>query len=205
MGEYVEVDGQKFVDDGTGNPKVDESGQRVPFVESSVPYHRFKEVNDKLKTVGDEIAELKKAQKGPDGLTDQQKKELEAKTYLKGLLGETLEEQKKAEAQAEAQELKTFQQEVDDTLGLNPSIKKDEFLKFLEEEGDDYSSVTSAMKGYKKLEEAKTQGAEKAKKDLKGKPNLPAGEGGGAKERPAEDKNKSLWQIAEEAISQSKK
>ena len=44
--KYVEVDGQKFVDDGAGSPKVDVDGNRVPFVEQSVPFSRFKEVNE---------------------------------------------------------------------------------------------------------------------------------------------------------------
>lgn len=196
--DYVEVDGQKFVDDGTGSPKLDDNSQPIPFVEEkAVPYHRFQEVNTQLKTLEKEITALKEGKK-EGTLSDEQQKELQAKTYLKGLLKETLEEQEKSKNQIEQEEMSKFKEDVSEVLAIHTDIKKDDFLKFLETDGDDYASVASAMKSYKRINELSTEAAKVKNKD--GKPGLPTHEGGGGQTYDHEkDKGKSLWQIAEEA------
>lgn len=201
MDKYVEVDGQKYVDDGEGNPKVGEDGNPIPFVaEQTVPYHRFKEVIDKTKALEADIQALKSTKKD-SGLTPEQEKELQAKTYLKSLLKETLTEQEEAQARDKEQELKQFEKDVESALELNTDVKKPDFLKFMEEEGDDFSSVASAMKHYKNVQEAREEAVEKAKDDLKGRPNLPRHEGGGtAKEAPETDKGKSITEVAQDII-----
>ena len=200
MDKFVEIDGQKFVDDGTGSPKLDDSGQQILFVEQKenmIPETRFNQVYGQMKTLEKEITQLKEGKK-EGTLSDEQQKELQAKTYLKGLLKETLDEQEKSKTQKEQEETQKFKSDVDEVLTIHTDVKKDDFLQFLEKEGDDYTSVASAMKSYKKIAEL-SKDADKAKsKD--GKPNLPAHEGGGGQAYDHEkDKGKSLWQIAEEA------
>ena len=198
--KYVEVDGAKYIDDGTGSPKLDDADNPIPFVEEkAVPYTRFKEVNDKMKTLEGEITALK-TQKSDGGLSPEQKKELEAKTYLKNLLKETMDETKTAESQKEKAELEKFDQDVSEILSVNADVKKDDFLKFVEEEAATYGieSVDGAMKLYRKMNDLSKEVSEKTKKELLGRPKLPEHEGGG-KQEPS-DAGKSLWQIADEVI-----
>lgn len=170
--------------------------------EKTVPYSRFKEVNDKMRGLERDISSLKAA-KSAGELSEEQQKELKAKEYLKGLLKETIEEQKKQTAEEEAKEQTLFEQEVEEALLANTDVKRAEFLKFIEEEGDDYSSVQAIMKGYKRLAETSKTASEKTKKELAGKPSLPTSEGGGGEKPAAEtDKGKPLWQIAVEAAKE---
>ena len=85
-------------------------------------------------------------------------------------------------------------------------MKKDDFLSFLEKEGDDYSSIQAAMKAYKRLSNVEKEAIGKAKQELQKKPKLPAHEGGGGRQDYSEsDKGKSLWQIAQEAATELSK
>lgn len=204
--KFVEVDGQKFVDGGDGTPKLDDNGNPVPFIEEkTVPYGRFKEVNEEKNRLEQEIASLKN-QKRDGGLSPEQEKELQAKQYLKSLLKETLAEEEKAKQEAEATELKQFEASVDEVLALNPAVKRDDFLKFIEEKSDEYGIQTpeGAMKLYLDLGKLSKDALDKAKDELRGKPKLPHHEGeGGSKQ--VDDTGKSLYQIASEAIANLKK
>ena len=196
--KYVEVDGKKFVDDGTGSAKLGEDGQPIPFVEEkTVPYERFKEVNDKFRSLEAEISSLKSQGKKEGGLSQEQEKELQAKTYLKNLLKETLEEQDKGKAEQEVKEQKEFEQEVTDVLMENSDVKKKDFLEFIEKNSKEFGieNVNGAMKLYRHLGEVKKSAVEEERK----KPGMPAHEGGAARIEPkAEDKGKSLNQITSE-------
>src|SRR3990167_5527575 len=199
MNKYVEVDGSKFVDDGKGSPKLDADGNRVPFVEEhSVPYERFKEVNDKLNTLKEEISSLK-SQKRSDGLSPEEEKELQAKTYLEKLTRETLDKVSKEKSEAETREQKEFEKEVGDILLVNTDVKRAEFLDFIDKKADSYGikSVEGAMKLYRDINNLSKEGLEKAKKELQGKPGFPSSEGKPSSV-PAEDKGKSIHQIAAE-------
>lgn len=203
--KYVEVDGGKYIDDGAGNPKLDDAGNPIPFVEEKfVPYTRFKEVNDKFKTLEGEIAALKTQSKEDGGLSPEQKKELEAKTYLKNLLKETLDETKQAESAQEKAELERFEKDVEESLSIHTDVKKEDFLKFIEEDAPAYGieSVDGAMKLYRKINDLSKDIAERTKRDMKSKPSFPTHEGGGSSD--ANDAGKSLWQIADEVIKNLK-
>lgn len=167
-----------------------------------IPEQRFNQVYGKMKVLEREISTLKEG-KREGNLSEEQTKELQAKEYLKGLLKETLEEEKSHQSKAQKEELEKFQDEVNDVLSIHTDIKKQDFLEFLEKDGDDYSSIPSAMKGYKRLLEKENTGAEKAKQNLSKKPSLPSSEGsGGAPTLHEGDKNKSMWQIAQEAAAE---
>lgn len=159
-----------------------------------IPYSRFKEVVDKKNELEAELAKNKQKEEP----TPEKAKEVEAKNYLKNLLKETLEETKSEAAKKEAEELQKFQSEVEDAVTKNPGVKKDDFLKFVEENGDDFASVASAMKHYRTINKISKEDAEEAAKGKK--PALPNSEDKSSGKSDHDDKGKSLWQIADEAI-----
>lgn len=191
--KFVEVDGQKFVDDGNGQPKVDTAGNPIPFVEEkTVPYSRFKEVNDKMNELAEQIKSLTE-KKDAGTISPDEKKELEAKQYLEKITRESLTKIEQEKKDKETEELKAFEKNVNELLEIHSNVKRDDFLKFLEEEGDDFSTLDSAMKHYLKNSEKKE--TDKAKK-----PSLPSNEGGGSRIEAVDDGKKSLRQISEEII-----
>ena len=158
-----------------------------------IPYSRFKEVVDKKNELEAELAKNKPKEEA----SPEKAKEAEAKNYLKNLLKETLEETKSETAKKEAEELSKLQSDVDDVVTKNPGVKKDDFLKFVEENGDDFASVASAMKHYRTINGITKEEADKVNKDKK--PALPNSEAGPSNKSDYDDKGKSLSQIAEEA------
>ncbi len=173
--------------------------------EKMIPESRFNEVYGKMKTLEREIGTLKEGKR--DGtLSEDQQKELQAKEYLKGLLKETLSEQERTKQEQEQQEVREFKDKVETVLAIHTDVKKDDFLKFLEEEGDDYASVDAAMKVYKRLSETAKDASEKAKQSISKKPKLPSSEGtGGSVDYAESDKGKTMWQIAQEAARELSK
>ncbi len=173
--------------------------------EKMIPESRFNEVYGKMKTLEREIGTLKEGKR--DGtLSEDQQKELQAKEYLKGLLKETLSEQERTKQEQEQQEVREFKDKVETVLAIHTDVKKDDFLKFLEEEGDDYASVDAAMKVYKGLSETAKDASEKAKQSISKKPKLPSSEGtGGSVDYAESDKGKTMWQIAQEAARELSK
>jgi len=171
--------------------------------EKAVPYSRFKEVNEKTKELSKEVESLKAKDSG--GLTPEQKKELEAKTYLKNLYKEVLKEEKDAEAQRDKEEQATFNEQVDEVveeLGLD----KKAFVKWMKEgAADKYGATTpkGAANIYKDLEKSKKEAAEETKKDISSKPSLPKHEGSSGGGSPKDDSNKSLTEIASDAIAEA--
>ena len=116
--------------------------------EKVIPESRFREVYGKMKNLEREITTLKEGKK-EGTLTEEQSKELQAKQYLKGLLKETLEEEKTAVETREKEQLESFKEQVNSILDVHTDVKKGDFLKFLEDEGDDYASISPPIKRYK--------------------------------------------------------
>lgn len=203
-----EMNGQDFSGEEDNNSELSSAGESSPPQPSEkfVPESRFKEVYGQMKTLEREISSLKE-QKQEGTLTEDQQKELQAKTYLKGLLKETLAEQEKEVSTKETQELSEFEEELSGVLSVHSDVKKNDFLVFLEKEGDDYSSLEAAVRGYKRLNETAQQASDKAKRDALKKPSIPFSEGArsGSNENYPDDSKKSLWQIAQEAIRESSK
>lgn len=203
----MDVDETKDVNNGGDNSEETTDSSSETKTEQAVPYDRFKQVNDQKRELEERIQDLEKKD-STGSLTPEQQKELQAKTYLKSLLSETLEEQKKSQEAAEKAEQRKFEQDVDDQIVANPEVKRAEFVKFLEKEGDDYSSVSAAMKGFRRLNETAKEAAEKTKENFERKPKMQTsqGAGGGAfSEPPAEDKDKSFWEIARDAMKSPNK
>ena len=191
--ENKELEGDSLKPEGEGADKPKE------YSESEKQLHaRATRAEAKLKEIEGEIQGLK----GKSEPTAEDKRELEAKQYLKNLLKETLKEEKDTEAQAKAKEEETFGNEVNNILAINTDVKRADFLKFIEDKAESYGieSIEGAMRLYKDLGNITKETSDKTKKDILGKPKLPQSEGDGISKTPPDDKGKSLWQIAQEAI-----
>jgi len=164
----------------------------------TVPVSRFKEVYREKKELEEKISSLE-AKKNEGTITSDEKKELEAKTYLKNLQKEVVKEMEEEKAKTAKEELTKFNQQVEDTLVVNTDVKKAEFLKFIEEEAENYGieSVDGAMKLYRKFNDLSKEVADKTKKEISSKPKMPTHEGGG--KSTYDDSNKSLYDIVNEA------
>lgn len=174
----------------------------TPKADQTVPLSRFQEVYHKQKELEQEVSALKD-QKKSEGLTPEQEKELQAKQYLKNLLKETLSEQEQTKAQAEAQEQAKFEREVDEALMAQPDVKREDFLKFVEEKSDRYGleSVSGSMKVYLDLQQTHKEAGEKARESLLGKPGLPSSEGSGKYQGPPpEDKTRSFGGVVQDIL-----
>ena len=178
--------------------------------EKTVPYSRFKEINEKAKNTEQELQTLRS--KSEATLTPEQQKEKQAKDFLKGLVREQLEEEAKAKKAKETKEQKKFESDVNDALDVNPKIDRKEFLKFIKDNSSKYgiTTVKGAMKLYKDLNKIKDETVEQTKDNLAAKPRLPKSQGGSdIKADYSGDKNKSYDQvvaeITEEAEAQGRK
>jgi len=184
--------------DVNGNP-IEETPAEEPSTPEPVPYQRFKDVNDKNKDLEQQLEEAKATT--PPAKT----KEEQAEEYLSKLTEKAIEKREAAQKAAKTKEQKEFNSEVDDLLAVHTDVKKQDFLKFIEDNGEKYGikSVKGAMSLYKDMGDFKTKTTEEAKESLSKKPGLPKSEAiPGSTGTPADDKGKSLEQIKEEAIAE---
>lgn len=168
--------------------------------DKTVPYKRFKEKVDEVNIKEQELQTLKS--QTPGALTPEQQKEAQAKTFLKGLVKEQLQEEAEAEKAATAKEQKKFESDVDDVIAINTKVDKAEFLKFIEKDADKYgiTSVKGAMKLYKDLNKIKDDTVEQTKENLAAKPKLPKSKGAADTtiDYAEEDKDKTYEQVVQE-------
>ena len=168
--------------------------------EQTVPYDRFKEVNDSKKELEEKVSTLEKD--APEKLTPKEEAEKQAKDYISGLVAEELTKKETAKKEADTTEERKFNQDVQDALDENQDAKKADFLKFVDEQGENFTSVKSAMSFFKQLgstaKDAKAEGQE----EERSKPDLPSSEGETVEltEAPKEDANKSFRQVIAEAM-----
>jgi hypothetical protein len=186
----VEVE---FNEDGTPKdpPQDPQEGQ-------TVPYSRFKEVNDERKELLAKVGEPDK--EDPPVPAGNENREAEAKEYLSGLVKDTLEQQKKDAAAAKTAEEQRISREIDDALDVHTDVKRVDFKKFYDKEGKDFSSVDAAISNFKKLQGIAKKEEEDRGKD--GRPKVPSNEGGGTPKEPYDVSDKSMDQIAEESIKE---
>jgi len=165
----------------------------------TVPYSRFKDVNEAKNKAEQELQTLK--------TTPDQKKEEKAKKFLKGLVKEQLEEEKEAKKASETKEQKEFDSNVDKVITANPKVDKAEFLKFIEDNSDKYTitTVKGAMKLYKDLNQIKDDTVEQTKEDMGKKPKLPKSKGAADTtiDYVETDKDKTYEQVQEEIIKEA--
>ena len=165
-----------------------------------VPYDRFAEVNRERRELEQKVEELQKSnEQSPNPSQADVDKEAQAREYLRNLVREENEAAKLAEKEATVAEQKKFEQDVEDVLSVHTSVDKDEFVKFIEDESEEFgiTSVDGAMKLYLKFNQLSEEKAEEGKKEVLAKPKLPRSEGVRA-EAPADDSHKSLRELANE-------
>ena len=163
----------------------------------TVPYSRFKEVNEKAKANEQKLQALE----SPD-----QHKEERAKNFLKGLVREELKAEKEARKASETKARKEFDTDVDEVLKANTSIDKEVFLKFIKANSDKYTitTVKGAMKLYKDLNQIKDDTVEQTKEDMGRKPKLPKSKGASdTKTDYSGDKDKTYDQIVQEVTTEA--
>ncbi len=178
--------------------------------EEAVPYDRFKEVVDERNQARTDLSksldnETPKTEQPQTGLTEAQQQEQQAQKYIDDRAEAKVNEILEKRTAAETKEQVEFDSALQNQLDLNPSIKKDDFLKFIEDKADSYGvkGVAGAMALYKDLKMATTEGADEKAKDIASKPGLPQHEGGAAEGgTPEADTSKSLSEIAEEVTSE---
>jgi len=167
--------------------------------EKTVPYERFKEVNEKAKASEQELQTLK-SQTGTQ--TPEQQKEAQAKNFLKGLVREELKAEAEAKKVAATREQQKFEKDVSDAIAANKNVDRAEFLKFIEGNSERYgvTTVKGAMILYKDLNEIKDETVKETKENLAAKPKLPKSKGAAdTKIDYAEtDKDKTYEQVVQE-------
>ena len=172
--------------------------------EKTVPYKRFKDVNE-AKNVAEQKLQTLETQK-TETLTPDQQKEKQAKDFLKGLVKEQLEADAKTKKATETKEQKEFESNVDDAIVANPKIDKNEFKKFIEDNAEKYgiTGVSGAMKLYKDMNKIKDDTVEETKENLAAKPKLPKSKGvADTTTDYSGDKDKTYEQVQEEIIREA--
>jgi len=143
-------------------------------LDKTVPYSRFKEVNEKAKNTEQELQALKSG-----GMTPEQQKEKQARDFLKGLVREELKAEKEFKKAQKTREEEEYKVNVDNILSVNTNVDRTVFMKFVKDNSDKYgiTSVKGLMKLYKDLNQIKDDTVEETKENLAKKPNLPKSKG----------------------------
>jgi hypothetical protein len=200
-----EVLNAPFVEGGEGTPEetekpketLEEPEKKEEVVEKPpVPYDRFEELNKELKETRKEIQDLRSKGK-EEGLSEEEKKELAAKTYIEKTAREAYEKMVAENATAEVEREKG----IADEIKFYNSVDKDFTEKVAEDIGNKYGTeknpiaVDVAYNIFKNEKQLKSQITTQ-------KPKLP----NPLRSTDAVDTNvekeiqgKSLWQIVQEA------
>lgn len=142
--------------------------------------------------------ELKQSRQNPAQPTsEEEKKEQSAREYLRGLLKEELAATKSEEEEADRQ----LNEEMDHVSALYPDFKRDDVLKVMEKFGID--SVEKAYLASKEMNRVVEETKEKTKKEVLSKPKSPSSvktkDGASSIFSEENIRNKSIYELAEEA------
>lgn len=110
-------------------PEKPDESKVVKEEEERVPYSRFEEVNDQLKSVKAEVEALKST-KSERPLTTQEQETLEAKNYLKNMLQEVIKESDEAKAKEEAKALDAYKATIKSMSGIYKDFDEDKVVKY---------------------------------------------------------------------------
>lgn len=161
-----------------------------------VPYDRFKEVNDELKTVRSEIQDLRSKGK-EDGLSEEEKSELKAKEYIERTAREAYQKMLAEDASEEAER----EHSIGEEIKFYNSIDKDFNAKVAEEIGNKYGTeknpipVEIAYNIFQNEKQLKSQiqtPKPKVPNPIRSTDSLEIPE-------DKESQGKSFWQVVEEA------
>jgi hypothetical protein len=207
MEEDVKTNVEQNVNDDVTSAS--NKGDNTP---DSVPYERFQEVvenKNNYKTQLNELNSKIKELEQKNTLSGNEKKELNDNKDIASKIEEILENREKRKIEKEKIEQRKFENDVEKELDVYPDVKKTEFLKFMENEADEYGikDVSGGMKLFRKLNDLTEKTKDEAKKEILSKPYMPRSEGTGGQKADTskEDKGKSLSQIAGDIIQSMKK
>ena len=110
-------------------PKEPDESKVVKEEEERVPYRRFEEVNDELKSVKADLEALKTT-KSERPLTTQEQETLEAKNYLKNMLQEVIKESDEAKAKEEAKRADERKTEISSLEKIYKDFDSDKVSKY---------------------------------------------------------------------------
>lgn len=172
-------------DDEKGKKDEDDDEKKSDKSKSAIHQKRkfrdlYKKTDAELKKVQAQLAERASDKGGEEG-----KKERDARNYLKGLIGEILDERDTTRSSKEVAEQEALDEELEGLLEDNEDLTEKKILEVVEELG---ISPTAAVKQIRREEKL-------VKKD---KPNLPRSKrGGGEAESGGKDKKKSPTTLEE--------
>ena len=142
--------------------------------------------------------ELKEMRKDPAHPTsEEEKKEQQAKQYLKDLYKEVVAEEKSKEQENS----KKLQDEIDLVSTLYPDFNKEKVLETMKKFG--IENVEKAYLASKEMNRVVEETKEKTKKEVLSKPKSPSAvktqDGAGSKFSEEDIRGKSIWELAEQA------
>ena len=190
--------------------KPEENSQEVPEekseetkVEVPVSYQkRIDELVYKFKTEREARIKLEEELKGKrqdpaHPTSEEEKKEQNARQYLKDLYKEVVAEEKSKEQEKD----KKLRDEIDLVSTLYPDFDKEKVLKTMEKFG--IENVEKAYLASKEMNRVVEETKEKTKKEVLSKPKSPSAvktqDGAGSKFSEEDIKSKSIWELAEQA------
>lgn len=143
---------------------------------------------EKFNDLKKELDELK----SPKKTSNDEDAEAKAKKYISDVAKEAIEEFTKSQKAKEEKALEQFEDELEDTLEANPDVKEDVILDICEK---------LKVSPQKAVEVLKLTAVKK-----KEPPKMPSSQRGTpiSKETHKDDKDKSMWQIAQDAINKAK-
>ena len=197
--EETKVDETK-VDSTEGDTKVDSSSDSSTDKDKTIPYDRFSAVVQERNELREKLSKGETARKDEvKTLTPEEKKEVDAKQYLKNLYKEVITEETAQRKQMEEQELKAYNTEVNTALELNTDVKREDFLKFVKEKSESYGvkSITGAMALYKDLNKSVLDAKDQGQKEILNRPKTPTNEGQ-TSTKSEDTSDKSFYQLAQE-------
>lgn len=161
--EPVGSEAEKTAEESTPKEPAESEGVKKE-EEERVPYSRFEEVNEQLKSVKAEVETLKTT-KSERPLTSQEQEQLEAKNYLKNMLQEVIKENESAKAKEEVQKVEARQAEIKSLEKIYKDFEGDKVSKYASKH--DLNNLETAY--WRMKAESKTS-AETPKPKLPGAP-----------------------------------
>ena len=155
--EEIKEEGQEGAEegkDGEGEP----SGKVVPL-------ENLQAVQAEKIRIEGELKELK----DKPGVTKEEveDKEQKAEKYLETLVGKVFDKREQAAKENTTKEENQFETDVNNVLSIHTDVKRDDFVKFIEEKGEKYhvTSVEGAMQIYRDINKLTGEAKEEGKKD----------------------------------------
>lgn len=187
-----ELDGLPSEDDLEGKKEPDKKVDRSEIAQKIKYREQLKETRAELEKANDRIAELE-SRIGTTSERPNDEKELAAQKYIRDLAHKEAEAIFVEREKKEKDEVRAFEESVDEVLEDNPELSKDKLLEVIEEFD---VSPEMAVKILQKFEEKSSDKKPKMPSSKRGSINPPA--------KKTDDRGKSMYDIARELGSELK-